>query len=105
MYASPFPEPVDRPAPSVVGLPDGRAGGSGVVVAPGVAVTLARHVPGDDGGLTLATTAAHVPAPGAGRDPSVDLAVLRFDADAYGLPALDWADGDTPLRIGTPVHA
>ncbi|HEY6761441.1 MAG TPA: S1C family serine protease [Baekduia sp.] len=110
MSASPFPDLVDRLAPSVVGLPDGRAGGSGVIVAPGVAVTLARNVPGDDGDLTLATTAGPVPATVAGRDLSVDLAVVRFDADTYNLPALDWAagdgDGDTPpLRIGTPVHA
>jgi serine protease Do len=92
-----------RLAPSIVGLPSGRRGGSGVVVAPGVAVTLSRNVDGEEVSLRTSdgsTLAARV----AGRDPTVDLAVLTFDQGA-DLPAAAWAQHAAPLRIGSPVYA
>ena len=96
-----FPDLVDRVAPSVVGVPDGPAGGSGVVFAPGLVATLARNVPDD--GVPLVTTAGTVDGHVVGRDPSVDLAVVRVTAD---LPALDWsADDAPPSRIGATVYA
>ncbi|MCW3004519.1 MAG: periplasmic serine protease, partial [Conexibacter sp.] len=92
-----------RLAASIVGLPSGRRGGSGVVVAPGVAVTLGRNVDGDEVSLRTsdgATLAARL----AGRDQTVDLAVLTFDQSA-DLPAAAWAEAAPPLGIGSPVYA
>ena len=83
--------------PSIIGV---RRGGSGVVVAPGVAVTLWRNLRADDATIRLfdgRETSAEV----IGSDRSADLAVLRVD-DA--LPPLTWSD-TVPLRIGDPVFA
>lgn len=96
-----FADLVEKVAPSVVGLLDGPAGGSGAVIAPGLVVTLARNVPDDD--VELVTTVGPIEAHVTGRDASVDLAVLRISDE---LPALNWsAEGASPLRIGTPVSA
>ncbi|HEU4658770.1 MAG TPA: S1C family serine protease [Capillimicrobium sp.] len=102
----------DRVGPAVVGLRGtARArwrGGSGFVMAPGVAVTLARNVRGADE-LTLRTAAGDVAATVTGTDRTVDLAVLTFDRAAADVPSLPWAIGDgdaaAGLRIGTPVFA
>lgn len=97
----------DRVAPAIVGLRGRSRRGSGFVVDSGVAVTLARNVRARGGDeLTLRTAAGDVAARVGGIDPTVDLAVLRFDG-AADLPALPWADADriAALAIGTPVFA
>lgn len=89
--------------PAVVGLGSGSHGGSGVIVGPGVAVTLARNVRRDQ--LILRIGAAEVAARLAGRDPSVDLAVLRFDTAAGPEPVIWAGAGDDEITIGTDVYA
>ncbi|HWI74278.1 MAG TPA: hypothetical protein VNT55_20125, partial [Baekduia sp.] len=65
-----------RLGPSIVGLTTGARGGSGVVVAPGVAVTLARQLTdADEVGLRLGD-GRDVRARVRGRDAGVDVAVL-----------------------------
>ena len=102
--SSTLTELADRVAPAIVGLRSRRRGGSGVVTAPGVAVTLARNVD-RAGEITLRTAAGDVAAHVLGADAAVDLAVLAFE-DA-GLEPAPWAqDGHAAaLRIGTPVYA
>ncbi len=87
--------------PAVIGLRHGSRGGSGVLVAPGLAVTLARNVRQDE--LTVRIGDRELPARLAGSDRSVDLAVLRID-DSADHPGAAWAPaGD--VRIGTEVFA
>ena len=81
-----------RIGPSVVGLQDGSRGGSGVLVAPGVVVTLARNVHGDELTLVTGDGATH-DATVLGIDPSVDLAVLRTGAPA---PPAAWSTAADP---------
>src|SRR5580698_8731464 len=87
--------------PAVVGLRAGSRGGSGVVVAPGVAVTLARNVRGDE--LTVRLGVSEVTAHVSGVDPTVDLAVLTFEESAAPAPAA-WVTGDD-VTIGSEVFA
>ena len=86
--------------PAVIGLRHGSRGGSGVLVAPNLAVTLARNVRQDE--LTVRLGDRELPARLAGSDPSVDLAVLRIDDDSEH-PGAPWATGD--VTIGTEVFA
>src|SRR5439155_15402860 len=88
--------------PSVVGIGDRWAHGSGVVVAPGKVVTNAHNLRSDsvtvtfNDGRTAEGTAQGVDADG-------DLAVLSVDTgDA---PALEWAATDGGPGIGAPVFA
>jgi len=90
-----------RIGPSVVGLQDGSRGGSGVLVAPGVVVTLARNVHGDALTLVTGDGATH-DATVLGIDPSVDLAVLRTGAPA---PPAAWSTAADPPRLGVKVYA
>lgn len=78
----------DKVGPSTVRVGGGWRGGSGIVIGPGVVLTNAHNVRGDevsvafaDGGKTKATVA--------GIDIDGDLAVLSVDTGAA--PALDWA--------------
>jgi serine protease Do len=88
-----------RVGPAVVGL---RRGGSGVFVAPGVVVTLARHVRGDEVTLVTADGATHA-ARVLGTDPSVDLAVLGTDADTGVIAA--WSQAPESPALGVKVYA
>jgi serine protease Do len=85
--------------PAVVGL---RRRGSGVFVAPGIVVTLARNVRDEDVALVTADGATHA-AQVAGVDASVDLAVLRTDAEAPAIAA--WSGAPEPPPLGAKVYA
>jgi serine protease Do len=87
--------------PGVVGLRAGSRGGSGVVVGPGVAVTLARNIGREQ--LKIAVGGGDLDARVAGVDPAVDLAVLEFPAPD-GVAELSWA-ADGALAIGDEVFA
>jgi serine protease Do len=93
----------ERIGPSVVGLGAGARGGSGVVIAPGRVLTLARNVTGDEVEVHLAggeRAAGRV----VGRDRGVDAAVIAVED--VGAPAVAWApDGGAAPGIGTPVAA
>jgi serine protease Do len=83
---------------AVIGV---ASGGSGVVIAPGVAVTLARNVRGGAARVVTADGAAQ-DARVLGADPSVDLAVLALE-DRGATAA--WHDGAAPPGIGRKVYA
>ena len=87
--------------PAVIGLREGSRGGSGVIVAEGVAVTLARNVHRDE--LTVRVGERDIGARVAGTDPTVDLAVLRFESPAEHR-AGRWA-ADVRVGIGFEVYA
>jgi S1-C subfamily serine protease len=90
-----------RVGPSVVGLGSGARGGSGVVVAPGRVLTLARNVTGDAVEVHLGGGEA-VPGRVVGRDVGVDAAVVAIEAD---VAPVAWAADDGAVGIGTPVAA
>jgi serine protease Do len=90
-----------RVGPAVIGLRSSSHGGSGVVVAPGIAVTLARNVRRDE--LTVRLGGADIAARVSGVDATVDLAVLTFDGSAGPEPAT-WGTGED-LAIGSDVFA
>ena len=87
--------------PAVIGLREGSRGGSGVIVATGVAVTLARNVDGDE--LTVRVGNVDLAARVAGVDPTVDLAVLQLATPASVQP-VGWA-ADERVGIGREVYA
>src|SRR6267142_1804462 len=94
---------VERVAPSVAHVRRGRAGGSGVVIAPDGYILTNAHVVDDSRTVDIlfrdgATFGAQV----VGTDPATDLAVVR--ASAAVLPALELATADT-LRVGQLVVA
>ena len=94
---------VERVAPSVAHVRRGRAGGSGVVIAPDGYILTNAHVVDDSRTVDIlfrdgATFGAQV----VGTDPATDLAVVR--ASAAVLPALELATADT-LRVGQLVIA
>jgi len=91
-----------RVGPAVVGIRGRSRGGSGVLVAPGVVVTLARNARGDEARVVTADGAEHV-ARVEGVDPSVDLAVLRLDTQDTAVAA--WSDAPEPPGIGAEVIA
>jgi serine protease Do len=74
---------------AVIGLQSGSRGGSGVIVAPGVAVTIARNVRRDELTVRLG-----------GRDLA---AVLKLEGSDLPEPAA-WATGDG-VTIGSEVYA
>jgi serine protease Do len=87
--------------PAVIGLRSGSRGGSGVIVAPGVAVTLARNIREDQ--LTVRVGEVDRTARVTGSDPTVDLAVLKLEGP--GLPEpIAWAIGED-VTIGSEVYA
>ena len=94
---------VDRVAPSVVRVSDGRGAGSGLVIAQDGYVLTNCHVVerADRARVGLADGRA-VEGSVVGRDPSTDLAVLRLTAD--GLTAAELGDSDA-LRVGQLVIA
>jgi S1-C subfamily serine protease len=94
---------VDRVAPSVVQVIDGRGAGSGVVIAPdGYVLTNAHVVERSDAPRVGLRDGRVVEGRVVGRDPSTDLAVLRISAD--GLIAAELGDSDR-LRVGQLVIA
>jgi serine protease Do len=86
---------------AVIGLQSGSRGGSGVIVAPGVAVTIARNVRRDE--LTVRLGGRDLAARVIGTDPTVDLAVLKLEGSDLPEPAA-WATGDG-VTIGSEVYA
>ena len=88
--------------PAVIGLREGSRGGSGVIVAAGVAVTLARNVDRDE--LTVRVGNVEVAARVAGTDQTVDLAVLRFESPPSSAKPVGWA-ADGGAGIGLEVYA
>ena len=94
---------VDRVAPSVVQVMDGRGGGSGVVIAPDGYVLTNSHVVERAENVRVGfRDGRHFDGRVIGRDPSSDLAVLRVPAD--GLVAAELGDSDR-LRVGQLVIA
>ncbi len=87
--------------PAVIGLRSGSRGGSGVIVAPGVAVTLARNIREDE--LTVRIGDSDRAARVTGSDPTVDLAVLSLEGPDLPAP-IAWATGDD-VAIGSEVYA
>jgi S1-C subfamily serine protease len=90
-----------RVGPAVIGLRSGARGGSGVIVAPGIAVTLARNVRQDE--LTVRVGESDHAARVTGRDPTVDLAVLMLEGPDLPEP-IAWAVGED-VTIGSEVYA
>jgi serine protease Do len=90
-----------RVGPAVIGLRAGSRGGSGVIVAPGIAVTLARNIRQDE--LTVRVGGSDRAARVTGSDPTVDLAVLTLDGPDLPEP-IAWAIGGD-LTIGSEVYA
>jgi serine protease Do len=88
--------------PAVVGLRNHGRGGSGVIVAPGIVATLARHVSRE--GLRLVTSdGAEHDTEVLGTDASVDLAVLRLEHDAGAVAS--WSQAPAPPGLGKKVYA
>lgn len=102
--ASTIAEIAGRVGPAVIGLRSGSRGGSGVIVAPGVAVTLARNVRREE--LTVRAGDLDLAARLIGTDPTVDLAVLALEPEAGSdLPdPVAWATADD-VAIGSEVYA
>lgn len=92
---------VARGSASVVAVQGGGRVTSGIHWRPGVIVTAEEVLEGDEG-ITVAAGGKPVAATLAGRDPSTDVAVLRFQAD--GLPTAELGDAGT-LRTGHLVLA
>jgi serine protease Do len=92
---------VSRVGPAVIGLRSGSRGGSGVIVAPGVAVTLARNIRQDE--LTVRVGESDRAARVTGVDPTVDLAVLTLEGPDLPEP-IAWASGED-VTIGSEVYA
>jgi serine protease Do len=94
---------VDRVGPSVVGLGRGWGRGSGVVTAPGVALTNAHVLRGDEVAVSFAdgrTEHGRV----AGADPDLDLAAIAVETgDAP--PVLWEPERLEGISIGAPVFA
>jgi S1-C subfamily serine protease len=94
---------VDRIASSVVAVHGGgRGSSSGIHWRSGVVVTAEEVLEQDEGIKITLRGGRQVEASLAGRDPSTDIAVLRFQPD--GLPAATTADA-VPLRAGHLVLA
>jgi S1-C subfamily serine protease len=87
--------------PAVIGLRSGSRGGSGVIVAPGVAVTLARNIRQDE--LTVRIGESDQAARVTGCDSTVDLAVLTIEGPDLPEP-IAWSIGDD-VTIGSVVYA
>ena len=94
---------VERVASATVAVRGGgRSWSSGVHWRSGIIVT-AEEILDSDSGITVTLPGGRqVPASLAGRDPSTDVAVLRFQPD--GLPVVETADGDG-IRPGQVVLA
>jgi S1-C subfamily serine protease len=94
---------VERLAPSVVHVSDGRGGASGVVIAPdGWVLTNAHVVERSQRPRVTFRDGTVAAARVAGTDPSTDLAVLRVETGT--LPAAELGDSDA-LRVGQLVIA
>jgi S1-C subfamily serine protease len=94
---------VDRVAPSVVQVVDGRGGGSGVVLTPdGYVLTNAHVVERSETPRVGLRDGRVVTGRVVGRDASTDLALIRIECD--GLVAADLGDSDA-LRVGQLVIA
>lgn len=88
--------------PSVAGLGRGWGRGSGVVVAPGLVLTNAHVLRGEEVAVTLAGTARHGRVTGV--DADLDVAVVA--ADTAGADPVTWNPGVVDgLGIGSPVFA
>jgi serine protease Do len=91
-----------RAGPGVVGLEGGARGGSGVVLAPGRVLTLARNLRGREAGLVFADGRRESAAL-AGADADLGLAVL--EADTGEAPSPSWPDIPDAPPIGASVFA
>jgi S1-C subfamily serine protease len=95
-------ELVERVAAGIVTVHGGgRWSSSGIHWRPGVVITAEETLERDDGIKLTLPGGRQVDAALAGRDPTTDVAVLRFQPD--GLPAA--APADTALRAGQAVIA
>ena len=93
----------DRVSPAVAHVQRGRAGGSGVVIAPDGYILTNAHVVDDARAVDISfADGASYRAPVIGADPATDLAVVR--ALGPTLTALELATADT-LRVGQLVIA
>jgi serine protease Do len=90
----------DSAGPSVVGIGNRWAVGSGIVVAPGKVLTNAHNVQREEITVTFAD-GRRASSRAAGVDVDGDIAVV--DADIDGAPPLEWADGGP--EIGRIVFA
>ncbi len=94
---------VERVAPSVVRVSEGRGAGSGVIVTPdGYALTNAHVVERSDRARVDLHDGRGADARVVGTDPATDLALLRIEAD--GLVAAELGDSDR-LHVGQLVIA
>jgi serine protease Do len=91
----------EQAGPAVIGLTRGARGGSGVVIAPGRALTLARNLRGEEVGVHFSDdreeTARLLGSDG-------DLRVALLAVETGDAPALAWSEQGTP-KIGSPVFA
>jgi S1-C subfamily serine protease len=92
---------VESVGPSVVGIGDRWARGSGIVVGNGRVVTNAHNIRGDSVTITLSDERT-VEATPLGVDVDGDVAVLS--ADTEGVPSLSWSPDGVP-GIGSAVFA
>jgi serine protease Do len=88
--------------PAVVGLAEGARGGSGVVIAPGRVLTLARNLRGTD--VTVAFADGRRESAGV-RGSAPELAVALLELDTGEAPAIAWPDASQAPAIGSPVFA
>jgi S1-C subfamily serine protease len=93
---------VERAAAATVSVHAGRSWSSGIHWRPGVIVTAEEVLERDDDIKIVLPGGRATSATLAGRDPTTDVAVLRFQPD--GLPAAEIADSGT-LRVGHIVLA
>ena len=93
---------VERVAGAIVAVRAGRTWSSGIHWRSGVIVTAEEVLEGDDDIKVVLPGGREVAASLAGRDPSTDVAVLRFQPD--GLPVAETAPGGA-LRTGNAVLA
>ncbi len=100
-------EVTDAVVPSVVKVEGEACGriqdGSGFVVAPGLVVTNAHVVAGEERSDVLTSSGQRLPGVAVAFDPDRDLAVLSVAGlDAPGLPLADATDGDIGGVFGFP---
>jgi serine protease Do len=90
----------DKQGPGVVGVGRGWRVGSGTVIATGRVLTAAHHAH-PDGATVRFADGRRESGELIAVDRDLDLAVLA--ADTADVEPLAWANGDSPLSIGTPV--
>jgi serine protease Do len=94
----------DRFGPAVVGLGRGWGRGSGVVIAPGMVLTSAHTLRGEEVAVRLAGGEDAVLGQVAGVDADLDVAVVRVETGMIDPVAWD-PEALESVRVGTPVLA